>query len=83
MVLAFNPSTWEAGAGRSLNSRPAWSTKSSRSARATQRNPSWKRERRGEFHKVTNKKRFGRLERQLMLALKTMNKKKCKAALVV
>jgi hypothetical protein len=22
---AFNPSTWEAGAGRSLSSRPAWS----------------------------------------------------------
>jgi hypothetical protein len=23
----FNPSTWEAEAGRSLSSRPAWSTK--------------------------------------------------------
>jgi hypothetical protein len=31
---AFNPSTWEAEAGRFLSSRPAWST-----ARATQRNP--------------------------------------------
>jgi hypothetical protein len=25
---AFNPSTWEAEAGRFLSSRPAWSTKS-------------------------------------------------------
>jgi hypothetical protein len=37
---AFNPSTWEAEAGGFLSSRPAWSTKvSSRTARATQRNP--------------------------------------------
>jgi hypothetical protein len=37
---AFNPSTWEAEAGRFLSSRPAWSTKmSSRTARAIQRNP--------------------------------------------
>jgi hypothetical protein len=45
---AFNPSTREAEAGRFLSLRPAWSTKwvpgqpglqSSRSARATQRNP--------------------------------------------
>ena len=35
----FNPSTWEAEAGRFLSSRPAWSTVSSRTARATQRNP--------------------------------------------
>jgi hypothetical protein len=27
MVHAFNPSTWEAEAGRFLSSRPAWSTK--------------------------------------------------------
>jgi hypothetical protein len=27
VALAFNPSTWEAEAGRFLNSRPAWSTK--------------------------------------------------------
>jgi hypothetical protein len=33
----FNPSTWEAGGF--LSSRPAWSTESSRTARATQRNP--------------------------------------------
>jgi hypothetical protein len=37
---AFNPSTWEAEAGRFLSLRPAWSTKvSSRTARAIQRNP--------------------------------------------
>jgi hypothetical protein len=36
----FNPSTWEAEAGWFLSSRSAWSTKvSSRTARATQRNP--------------------------------------------
>jgi hypothetical protein len=26
VALAFNPSTWEAEAGRFLSSRPAWST---------------------------------------------------------
>jgi hypothetical protein len=26
VAYAFNPSTWEAEAGRFLNSRPAWST---------------------------------------------------------
>jgi hypothetical protein len=26
-ILAFNPSTWEAEAGRFLSLRPAWSTK--------------------------------------------------------
>ena len=37
---AFNPSTWEVEAGRFLSSRPAWSNRvSSRTARATQRNP--------------------------------------------
>ena len=36
----FNPSTWEAEASGFLSLRPAWSTKvSSRTARATQRNP--------------------------------------------
>jgi hypothetical protein len=40
VVHAFNPSTWEAEAGGFLSSRPAWSTRvSSRTARATQRNP--------------------------------------------
>ena len=36
---AFNPSTREAEAGRFLSLKPAWSTVSSRIARATQRNP--------------------------------------------
>jgi hypothetical protein len=27
VVHAFNPSTWEAEAGKFLSSRPAWSTK--------------------------------------------------------
>jgi hypothetical protein len=38
---AFNPSTWEAETGGFLSSRPAWSLYrvSSRTARATQRNP--------------------------------------------
>jgi len=37
---AFNPSTWEAEAGRFMSSRPAWSTElSSRTARAIERNP--------------------------------------------
>jgi major histocompatibility complex class I len=27
VVHSFNPSTWEAEAGGSLSSRPAWSTK--------------------------------------------------------
>ena len=39
MVHIFNPSTREAEAGGSLSLRPAWSTESSRTARATQRNP--------------------------------------------
>jgi hypothetical protein len=48
VVHAFNPSTWEAEAGRSLSLSFAWSSEfeaslvykvSSRTARATQRNP--------------------------------------------
>jgi hypothetical protein len=39
MVHAFNPSTSEAEAGEFLSLRPAWSRVSSRTARATQRNP--------------------------------------------
>ena len=40
MANAFNPNAREAEAGRSLNSRTAWSTElSSRIARTTQRNP--------------------------------------------
>jgi hypothetical protein len=39
-VHAFNPSTWEAEAGRFLSSRPSLVNKmSSRTTRATQRNP--------------------------------------------
>jgi hypothetical protein len=37
---AFNPHTWKAEAGGSLSSRPV----SSRPARATQRNPVWKKQ---------------------------------------
>jgi hypothetical protein len=37
---AFNPSTWEAEAGEFLSSRPPWVYRvSSRTPRATQRNP--------------------------------------------
>jgi hypothetical protein len=39
VVHAFNPSTQDAEAGGFLSSRPAWSKVSSRTARATQRNP--------------------------------------------
>ena len=39
VVYPFNPSTQEAEAGGFLSSRPAWSRVSSRTARATQRNP--------------------------------------------
>jgi hypothetical protein len=39
VVHAFNPSTREAEAGGFLSSRPAWSTESSRTVRAIQRNP--------------------------------------------
>ena len=39
VVHTFNPSTQEAEAGRFLSLRPAWSRVSSRTARATQRNP--------------------------------------------
>lgn len=35
---AFNPNIWEVDAGRSLSSSPAWSTVSSRTTRAIQRN---------------------------------------------
>jgi hypothetical protein len=54
---AFNPSTREAEAGRFLSSRPAWSKSefvSSRTARATQRNPVSKNQ------KKKKKKRGGR-----------------------
>jgi hypothetical protein len=35
----FNPSTWKVEAGGFLSLRPAWSRVSSRTAKATQRNP--------------------------------------------
>ena len=45
---AFNLSTWEAEAGRSLSSRTAWSTaQQSRTARATQRTQLGKEEKEG------------------------------------
>jgi hypothetical protein len=45
---AFNPSTWEAEAGRFLSSRPAWSTKWIPGQPGLHRNPVWK-------NKQTNK----------------------------
>jgi hypothetical protein len=45
---SFNPSTWEAEAGGFLSSRPAWSRVSSRTARATQRNPVSKKKKKEE-----------------------------------
>jgi hypothetical protein len=50
VVHTFNPSTWEAEAGRFLSSRPAWSYKvSSRTTRATQRNPVSKKKKKKSF----------------------------------
>jgi hypothetical protein len=55
---AFNPSTQEAEAGRFLSSRPAWSTKlSSRTARATQRNPVSKNKQTNKQKKKKKKKK--------------------------
>ena len=39
MAHTFNPSAWEPETDRSLSLKPAFSTESSRTARATQRNP--------------------------------------------
>jgi hypothetical protein len=44
---AFDPSTWESEAGRFLSSRLAWFRVSSRTARATQRNPVPKKQNQG------------------------------------
>jgi hypothetical protein len=41
VLHTFNPSTHKAEAGGSLSLRPAWSTKSFRTSRATQRNPGY------------------------------------------
>jgi hypothetical protein len=50
----FNPSTWDVEAGRFLSSRPAWSTKvSSRTSRATQRNPVSKKKKKKKERKKT------------------------------
>jgi len=52
---AFNPSTWEAEADRFLSSGPAWSSRvSSRTARATQRNPVSKNQKK----KINKKAKF-------------------------
>jgi hypothetical protein len=53
MAHTFNPNTWEAEAGRFLSLRPAWSTElSSRTARATQKNPVTPRKKRDFFLRV-------------------------------
>jgi hypothetical protein len=58
---AFNPSTWEAEAGRYLSSRPAWSRVSSRTARATQRNPVSKQ---NKTNKQTNKQKQNKTKKK-------------------
>ena len=52
----FNPSTWEAEAGRFLSSRPAWSRVSSRTARDRQRNPVLRKKKRKEKKKKRKRK---------------------------
>jgi hypothetical protein len=57
VVHAFNPSTWEAEAGRFLSSRPAKVYKvSSRTARATQRNSVSKNKKQNKTTKKNRKK---------------------------
>jgi hypothetical protein len=64
LAHAFNPSTWEAEAGVFLSSRPAWSTVSSRTTRATQRNPvSEKKEKKKEKERKERKR-----ERKIFLS---------------
>jgi hypothetical protein len=53
---AFNPSSWEAEADRFLSSRPAWTRVSSRSARAIQRNPVLKNQKKIKNKKIKSKK---------------------------
>ena len=51
----FNPSAWEAEAGRFLSLRPAWSTRvSSRTAKATKRKPVSKKQKQKQNFKDTN-----------------------------
>jgi hypothetical protein len=58
VVHAFNPNSQEADAGGSLSLRPAWSRVSSRTVRATQRNPVSKNQKpKSETNKQTNKKK--------------------------
>jgi hypothetical protein len=54
VAYTFNPSTWEAETGRFLSSRPAWS--SSRTAKAIQRNPVLKNQKRKRKKKRKEKK---------------------------
>jgi hypothetical protein len=51
VVQAFNPSTWEAKAGRFLSERNLVYRMSSRTARATQRNPVWGKKKKEERKK--------------------------------
>jgi hypothetical protein len=56
VAYAFNPSTWEAEAGGFLSSRPSLVYKvSSRTARATQRNPVSKKNPKTKQNKQTKK----------------------------
>ena len=58
MVHAFNPSTWEAEAGVFLSLRPAGVYRmSSRTARATQRNPVSKTKKQKQKNKKEKRKR--------------------------
>jgi hypothetical protein len=70
VVHAFNPSTWEAEAGRFLSSRPAWSTKvSSRTAKATQRNPVSKNKKTKKQKKNQKKKKKKKKKKKYKLGV--------------
>jgi hypothetical protein len=56
---AFKLSTWEAEAGGFLSWRPAWSRVSSRTARATQRNPVSKQQQQQQKQQNQNQKKKG------------------------
>jgi hypothetical protein len=53
----FNPSTREAETGRFLSLKPAWATKSSRTARAIQRKPFSKKKTKNQNPKKKKKKK--------------------------
>jgi hypothetical protein len=57
VVHAFNPSTWEAEAGRFLSSKPAWSTEWDQ---AIQRNPVLKNQKKKKRKKRTAAAKLGR-----------------------